>query len=231
VWAHLRRPTSIWGLAGLITAACVTATHASAAPAPTLFQLSITGNATARWTHRGASEQSGNCTRTVTSEGIRNTQFRTAAPVVVRIRDGRVLATDLRGLTGTVTLSGANSIDENCGGVDSGRIEDCVTTKRSFSGGRTRVSSPRPGFLDLGRARNVRLRAADCPREPAEVRQRPLGPPLRTLRLPEEALNEQRVASMTVRATGTRRTTYVAPEAGTLRERTEWRLRFVRAKR
>jgi hypothetical protein len=227
----LRRPTSIWGLLGLIAIACCSAAHASAKAAPTLFRLSITGTASHQWTHRSAPEEAGSCTRTVTSEGIRRTQFRTTHSVPVRLVGGRVLTTDLRRLSGTVTLVGANTIDERCGDEGTGQIADCVRTKRSFAGGRARVSSPRPGVIEIGPVRLVRLRESECPLEPAVVKSRPLGPNVGVLSLPDEALNAARVARLTMRASRSRRIFFALPEEGSLREQTAWKLTFVRVKR
>jgi hypothetical protein len=228
--ATLRRLASTWGL-GLIAVACFLAAHASAAPAPTLFQLSVTGTATHRWTHTGAPEQSGNCTRTVTSEGIRTTRFRTVRPVLVRLREGRVLTAELRGLTGTATLGGANTTDERCGEEGTGQIADCAQTTRSFRGGKARVFSPRSGAVEIGAVRGVRLRESDCPLEPAELRSSQLGPRLGVLALPDEVRTAERVSRITVRASRSRRIFFAAPAAGSLREQTEWKLTFVRVKR
>jgi hypothetical protein len=198
---------------------------------PTLFHLSVTGTASQVWTHVGVPEENGNCTRTVTSEGIRTTQFRTARPVLVRLVGGRVLRAELRGVTGTVTLGGANTTDERCGEEGTGQIADCVQTKRSFGGGKARVSSRRSGTVEIGAIRGVRLRESDCPLEPAEVRTNPLGPRLAVLALPEQALTPERVSRITVRASRSRRIFFASPAGGSLREQTEWRLTFVRVKR
>jgi len=139
-----------------------------------------------------------------------------------------VLTTDVRGIAGTVTLGGANTTDERCEGVGSTQISDCVQTRRAFSGARARISSPRRGIVALGRARLVRLARADCPLEPVEVRQRPLGPVLAALRMPVAVSAGGNVARFTMRATRSQTTNYVPPESGTLKERVEWRLTFVR---
>jgi len=206
----------------------VLAAGVSAAPAPTAFSLTLTGTAHHEWSHTTAPAENGNCVRTEMSEGIRTTQFRTKKPILVRLVGGRVLPADVRGLTGTVTLAGANTIDERCGDVGTAQIADCAQTRRSFSGARVRVWSPHPGFVAVGPVRNVRLGASDCPREPAEVVRRPLGPTLTPLRLPKETVKQQRVARITLRASRTGRTTYGSPEEGNLRERAEWKLTFVR---
>ena len=216
------------GLLGLLAASCVLAAGARAAPAPTLFRVTLVGTTTQQWTHTSAPVDDGVCRRTELSEGIRTARFRTSRPVVVRLLGGRVLPVDVRGIGGTVTLGGANMRNENCGGVGSSVIADCVETKRSFAGARARVAGPRPGVLNLGVVRNVRLRRSDCPREPVEVIQRALGPAPGPLRLPKAALNEQRLTRMTLRGSRTQRTVYVSPEEGRLEERSEWTLTFVR---
>ena len=162
------------------------------------------------------------------SEGIRTVRFRTSRPVVVRLLGGRVLPADLHGISGTVTLGGANRRDENCAGVGSSVISDCVETKRSFAGAKARIASPRRGVLSLGVVRNVRLRRSDCPREPADVIRRALGPAPGPLRLPKVALTEQRLTRMTLRGSRTQRKVYASPEEGRLDERSEWTLTFVR---
>jgi hypothetical protein len=228
--AALRRLAKNWGLLGGIGAACALTAHASAAPAPALFKLSITGTANQVWSHTAAPKENGKCSRTELSEGIRSVRFRTKAPALVRLVGGRILPADVRNLTGTVTLAGANTIDERCGDVGTSRIADCVQTKRSFAGARLRVSSPRRGFLELGTVLNVRLRRSDCPIEPVEVTRRALGPQLSALRLPAEVLGQRPVARITMRASRTRTTSYAAPEDGRLQERAEWSLTLVRAK-
>ncbi len=75
---------------------------------------------------------------------------------------------------------------------------------------------------------NVRLATADCPLEPADVVRRPLGPPLNLVRLPKEALKEQKLARINLRATRKRRKVYGSPQKGQLVERVEWTLKFVR---
>ncbi|CAN5199001.1 hypothetical protein BH18ACT12_BH18ACT12_24430 [soil metagenome] len=155
-------------------------------------------------------------------------RFRTARPILVRLSGGRVLPTDLRGITGTVTLVGANTTDERCEGIGTSKIADCARTTRSFAGARVRISSPRRGFVALGLARRIRLARSDCPLEPGEVRRRPLGPAMSPLRLPKVALTAEKVGRITISATRSATTNYGAPEDGMLQERVEWRLTFVR---
>lgn len=218
------------GLLGLLAASCILAAGARAAPAPTLFRVTLVGTAHQEWVYTSAPVEDGACRRTEMTEGIRSATFRTRRPIVVRLLGGRVLPVDLKGLAGTVTLGGANTRDENCGGVGSQVISDCVQTRRSFAGARAQIGSPRRGVLGLGLVRNVRLRVSDCPREPAEVRRRPLGPAPGPLRLPKAALTEQRLTRMTLRGSRTQRKRYASPEEGRLEERAEWKLTFVRVR-
>jgi hypothetical protein len=224
---YLLRKTGLLGLAG---AACVLAAHASAAsaPPPTLFHLSIVGTAHQQWTYSSAPVDDGTCVRTEKSEGIRAVTFQTKRPVLVRLLGGRVLPVDVRVLSGTVSLNGANTTNEVCGVDRNEQIADCAQTKRSFSAARIRVSSPRPGFAALGPVRSVRLARANCPFEPPDVIRRPLGPTLNTLTLPKEALKEQSVARINLTASRSQRVTYASPQSGNLQERAEWRLKFVR---
>ncbi len=172
------------------------AAYASAAPAPTNFRLTIVGTARQEWTFSAAPVTSGDCRQTETSEGIRTVRFRTTVPATVRLAAGRVLPVDVRRIVGTVTLTGANTAEEICGGVGTSKTADCAQTTRSFTGARLHAASPRPGYVTLNRIANVRLATADCPREPPDVVRRPLGPALDPLRLPKAALMEGRLAGL-----------------------------------
>jgi hypothetical protein len=217
-------------LLGLLGAACVLAAHASAASGPTRFRLTIVGTVHQEWTFTAAPVTSGDCRRTETSEGIRSVSFRTTVPVTVRLTAGRVLPVDVRRIAGTVTLAGANTTEEICGGVGTSKIADCAQTRRSFTGASVHAASPRRGFITLNRIANVRLATADCPREPADVVRRPLGPALNLLRLPKAALMEGRLARINLHASRTQRTNYGLPEKGRLVESAGWTLTFVRVK-
>jgi hypothetical protein len=204
------------------------AAHASAAPAPTLFRLTIVGTGHEEWSFTAAPVQDGACRQTETSEGIRDVTFRTRKPVTVRLRGGRVLPVTVKGIGGTVTLGGANTIERVCGTTGTTQTADCAQTKRSFKGATIRAMSPRPGVLTLKGIANVRLAVADCPRELADVIKRPLGPLPNQLHLPKSALMERRLARITVGATRTQRSVYGAPQSGHLDERSRWNLRFDR---
>jgi hypothetical protein len=206
------------------------AAHASASSGPTRFRLTIVGTVDQEWTFTAAPVVSGDCRRTETSEGIRSVSFRTTVPVTVRLTAGRVLPVDVRRIAGTVTLAGANTTEEICGGVGTSKIADCAQTRRSFTGARVHAASPRRGFISLNRIANVRLATADCPREPPDVMRRPLGPALNSLRLPKAALMERRLAGINLHASRTQRTNYGLPEKGRLVESAGWTLTFVRVK-
>jgi hypothetical protein len=216
------------GLLGLVGVACAAGAHASAAPKPTLFRLTIVGTAQQEWNYTAAPVATAGCVRTETSEGIRSASFRTKAPVIVRLAGGRVLPVDVRGIVGTVTLGGANTTEETCGGVGSSKIADCARTKRTFSGASVHAVSARPGVVTLNPIGNVRLATADCPREPPDVRRRPLGPPLNLVRLPKAALMERRLARISLTASRNQRKVYGSPEKGRLEMSAEWTLKFVR---
>jgi hypothetical protein len=213
----------------LLALACGVAARASAAPAPTIFRLTVVGSAHEEWSFTAAPVAEGDCTRTDTSEGIRDVTFRTKAPVPVRIAGGRVLPVIIRGLSGTVTLGGANTTQRICGPTGTTQTADCAQTKRQFTGATVRADSPQPGTLALRSIGNVRLATADCPREPVDVTLRPLGPLPKLLRLPKAALMERRLARITVGATRTQRSVYAPPQSGQLSERSQWSFRFDRA--
>jgi hypothetical protein len=211
--------------------ACVLAAHASAAAGPTLFRLTIVGTAHEEWTFTPAAVETGDCRRTETSEGIRTARFRTRAPIVVRLSAGRVLPVDVRGIAGTVTLRGANTTEEICrDGGGTSQIADCAETTRAFAGASVHAVSTRPGVVTLNGIANVRLGTAGCPREPPDVRRRPLGPAPNLVRLPREALLERRLARISVRVSRTHHKAYGSPERGTLDESAKWMLTFVRIK-
>jgi hypothetical protein len=216
------------GLLCLVGIACSASAHASAAPAPTLFRLTIVGTAHQEWSVTAAPVVSGDCRRTETSEGIRTTTFRTRVPVTVRFAGGRLLPVVVRGILGKVTLAGANTTDEICSGAGTSKIADCAQTTRVFSRATVHAASPRPGVVTFKGIANVRLATADCPLEPADVVRRPLGPPLNAVQLPKETLKERKLARINLRVTRNRRKVYGSPQKGQLVESVEWTLKLVR---
>jgi hypothetical protein len=139
-----------------------------------------------------------------------------------------VLPVNVKGIMGTVTLGGADTTDEICGGVRNSKIGDCVQTKRTFTNATAHAASPRSGVLTLNRIANVRLAVADCPHEPPDVIRQPLGPPLDLVRLPKAALLQRRFGRITLRASRTQRKVYGSPEEGRLEATVEWTLTFIR---
>ena len=212
----------------LVGITCSAATHASAAPAPTLFRLTIVGTAHEEWSVTAAPVISGDCRRTETSEGIRTATFRTKVPVTVRVAGGRLLPVVVRGIQGKVTLAGANTTKETCGEAGTSKIADCAQTTRAFTGATVHAASPRPGVVRFKGIAKVRLATADCPLEPADVVLRPLGPPLNLVRLPKETLTGQKLASINLSATRSRRKVYGSPQQGLLVESVKWTLKLVR---
>jgi hypothetical protein len=139
-----------------------------------------------------------------------------------------MLPVDIRGLAGTVTLGGANTTEETCGGVRTATTADCVQTRRTFAKARMHAASPRPGVVVMGAITHVRLASAVCPAEPPDVRRRPLGPPLKLVRLPREALLGGRLARINLHASRSQRVNYASPAVGRLDESTDWTLKLVR---
>jgi hypothetical protein len=219
------RSAGLLSLAGVV---CAAASGAAAAPAPTLYRVTVSGTAHQEWDHTAAPVTEGGCERTQRSEGIRRVTFRTKASAILRVSGGRFLPADLGAVAGAVSLVGANTDKEVCGTVGMESIADCAPTKRSFAGARLRVAGPAPGVLVVRSVRNVRLRRAQCPREPAEVVRAPLGPIPITLRVSTRTLANPRVVRITLTARATRTTTYRAPEAGTQEVRSAWALTLVR---
>jgi hypothetical protein len=211
-----------------VLAASFAAAHASASPAPSLFKLSIVATAHAEWDHTGVPSPFGDCDRTIRSEGIRTTRFRTAKPALIRVVDGRVLAGTVRGLTGTVTLSGANTVTDLCGPEMKEAIQDCVTTKRSFRAGTMGVVSTQRGSITLRPVRNVRLRTSLCPREPAEVVRPPVGPVPGPLHVSTVTLANKRVTHITLTASASRTLNFGPVEQGVLRQRSAWKVMLER---
>jgi hypothetical protein len=220
-------PTRPFLLAGVL-ATCAAAAHASAAPAPTLFKLSISGTAHAEWDHTGVAVPFQDCNRTIRSEGIRSVRFRAAKPTVVRVVNGRVLAATVRRVAGTVTLAGANTIRDVCGPETREAIQDCATTKRTFRTATIALVSTRAGSLTLRSVRNARLRTSACPREPAEVVRAPLGPVPGPLRVSTASLADKGVARITLTASKSGTVNYGPLEQGRLRHGSAWKLTLER---
>jgi hypothetical protein len=220
-----------WSLAlAFVGGTCALAAHASAAPAPTLFKLTVSGTAQQQWTYSAAPVPEGACARTETSEGIRSATFRTTRAIMVRISHGKVLPATVRGIRGTITLGGANTTDTRCGDAGTTRTADCAQTRRTFTGATLKVASPKARTIAVQPVANARISRADCPVEPAGVIRRPIGPTPTVLQMPPAVLNEHKVSRITLRASPTRQTTFGSPEQGRLEETSEWQFTFVRVR-
>jgi hypothetical protein len=215
-------------LLAAVAATCGAAAHADAARKPALFKLSISGTAHAQWDHTGAPTVFEGCDRTIRSEGIRNVLFKTGAPALVRVVNGRVSAGTLRRLTGTVTLAGANTTKDVCGtGEGREMIADCAQTKRGFRTATIGVVGGR-GTLTLRPVRNARLRTSTCPHEPAAVVRAPLGPLPGPLRISAAALADDGVARITLTASKAGTVDYGPLESGRLDHRSAWKITLER---
>ena len=212
---------------GVIVAGIVAA-HAAADPAPMRFRLSIVATAHAEWDHTRVPVPLAECDRTVRSEGIRDVRFKTATPVTVRVAGGRLLAVTVRGLAGTVTLAGANTVTDVCGADHREAIQDCATTARSFARGTVGLVGEEAGMFTIRPVRNVKLRASNCPLEPVQVQRAPVGPIHGPLKLSTVTLGNKRFTHITVNASSTRTTKYGPVEQGTLKQRSRWTFTFKR---
>jgi hypothetical protein len=218
---RLARNAGVLGVIGIAAAGAA----ADAAPPPARFVVTIVVTVHQEWDHTGAPTANGACERTVRSEGLRDVSFRSAAPTVVRVVDGRVLPTFVRNLTGTVKLAGAHHISEQCGDERTQAIADCIMTRRPIRTATVALRSTKAGTLRLSGLR-ARLNAVSCPREPADVRRAPLGPVPGVLRAP--ALTKERTKRITLTASVRRRKVYGPVERGTLEQRSQWRITLVR---
>ena len=216
-------------LLAALAVTCAVAVRAEAARTPALFKLSISGTAHAEWDHTGAPAPFEGCERTVRTEGIRDVRFKTRSPALVRVQNGRLSAATVRGLTGTVTLGGANTTTDVCStGEGRQAIADCARTTRAFRTATVAFVGDRRGVLTLRPVRNARLGVSTCPREPAEVVAAPLGPVPGPLHFSTAALADEGIARIMLRASKTRRVTYGSPQSGRLEHRSAWRITLVR---
>jgi hypothetical protein len=208
-------------VAGLASAGAFAATRAD------VYLLTVSGTASAQWDHTAAPVADGACTMTLRTEGIRTVRFK-SRPTRVRIVGGRVVAVNLRGIRGTVTLAGAETTDRKCpDGTDTSQIADCIRSTRSFAGASVRLSSPSRGRLVFGPVRGARPAVADCPDEIAPVRRAPAGPSPSRINLPTR-LSHPRTRSVKSRVTFERKDPFAAPEQGTLQQHIVWTLTFTR---
>jgi hypothetical protein len=223
---RLERDAGLLALTGVV---CFAATSASATPAPAVFRLTISGTATADFDHTSAPVASGACEVSLRSVGSRSASFRSTRPTVIRIVAGRVQKVEVRAVVGTVNLTGENTSNEACSGLETHTAQPCADTTRTFRDARTTLSSTKAGSITL-RPLRIRLQRSECPREPDEVVAAPLAPVPGPLRVSTATLANRRIARITLTASASRRTNYGSPEAGTLQQRAAWTLTFKRVR-
>ena len=202
---------------------------AGAAGKPARFELTIVATTHAEWDHTTAPVQANGCTTSERSEGSLTIHFRTRRPVRVSFVGGRIVPADLGPLDGTATLTGPNTLNQVCGTSELHTPQSCSQSIRTFRGVKTHVSSTTPGRVTLGPLR-VRLPAIDCPREPVQVRDDPLGPVPGPLKMSTRTLSGSRFRRITLTASASRRVKFGPLEQGTLQQRTSWRLTLVRVR-
>jgi hypothetical protein len=203
------------------------ASSASAAPAPLLFNLTISGSASADFDHTSAPVTSGGCELSTRSEGFRTARFR-SSPTRVRFVAGRLQTVAVGGIAGTVKLSGPNTLNEVCADTENHTVQPCPQTTRTFGNARTTLRGTNAGTITL-RPISVSLRRIHCPEEPADVVAAPLGPVHRPLHISLASLANRRTTRITLTASTTRRKNYAPPEDGSSDQRSTWTLTFTRA--
>ena len=133
----------------------------------------------------------------------------------------------VRGLGGSLAVFGQNTANLTCAGVETHTPLACVDTTREFRSARVVLFSPGRRKIAPRDAGGMPPRS-ECPTEPRDVA--PLGPPA-TFAVPTALFERQRVARITLTASASRRKGYGDPEAGTLQQRSSWKLRLVRVQR
>jgi hypothetical protein len=205
------------------------AAHASAAPVPDVFRLTLAGRATATWDYASAPLARLECESSQRSVGRRTATFRSTRAVLVRFHGGRVETVSVPKLIGTVALSGTNADVQDCAGVRTTTPESCAKRTRHFANGRVTLLASGPGRITIGSLR-VALRQAECPREPDDAVATPLGPPPGPLRISTRLLADDGVARITVTSSAAQRKNYGAPEGGAIKQRAVWKLTLVRVR-
>jgi hypothetical protein len=192
---------------------------------PRLFRLTIRATSTANFDHT-------DCNASLRAVGVRTATFRSSRPTLVRFEGGRLRAVVMRGLTGTVNLSGTNTQYVFCtgGGTPTPAPEPCANTTRTFASGRVSLSSSAAGSITTQPPRLVWQRIP-CPHEPDEVVALPLGIAPGRLHISVATLTSSRTTRITLTATARRTKNYGSPDSGFLLQHTAWRLTFVRTGR
>ena len=134
---------------------------------------------------------------------------------------------DARGISGSVRLSGPNTLNRVCGTTETHTLQQCDVTTRMFRDARTTLLSPKQGSISL-RPLRLRLLPSQCPQEPDDVAAAPLGPQPGQKRISVAALVNERITHFTVRVSSSRHKKYGPLEAGMLDQRSTWKLTFQR---
>jgi hypothetical protein len=218
------------GLLAFIGITSFAAAGAAAAPPPQLFELTISATSVADFDHTGAPISRQECETSSRAEGLRIAVLRSSRPTLVRFVGGRIQPVVLRGLTGTVKLSGTNTENVVCAGQETHMPQSCSTTTRTFKSARVSLSSTASGSISVAAPR-VALRRIRCPLEPKEVVALPLGPGLGPLHVSVATLTNPRTKRITLTVSARRTKNYGAPEAGFVQQRTAWKFTLVRTGR
>jgi hypothetical protein len=203
---------------------------AAAAPAPQLFELTISATSVADFDHTGAPISRLECDTSARAEGFRIAVFRSSRPTLVRFVGGRIQPVVLRGLRGTVKLSGTNTENVVCAGQETHMPQSCSQSTRTFKGALASLFSTASGSISVAPPR-VALRRIACPLEPEELVALPLGPGLGPLHVPVATLTHPRTTRITLTASARRTKNYGPPEAGFVQQRTAWKFTLVRTGR
>ena len=158
---------------------------------------------------------------------MRTASFRSSRATLVRVVAGRVQTVEVRGVAGTVRLSGPNTLNHVCGASETHTMQPCAVTTRTFSDARTTLLSPKEGSISL-RPLRLRLRRIRCPQEPDDVVAAPLGPVPGPKRVAVAAFVNRRITRFTVKVSASRHTDYGPHEAGMLDQSSAWTLTFQR---
>jgi hypothetical protein len=189
--------------------------------------VTVSGTASASWDYTSAPTATGDCSSSQTSHGSRSVRFQSSRPTLVRYAEGRIAALTVRGLKGSIPIFGQNTANLTCAGVETHTPVACVDTTREFRSAHVVLFSPGRRKIATRGAGGMPARS-ECPSEPRDVA--PLGPPASFV-VPTALFERERVARITLTASASRRKGYGDPEAGTLQQRSSWKLTFVRVQR
>jgi hypothetical protein len=170
------------------------------------------------------------CNASLRAVGVRIANFRSRRPTLVRFVSGRLEAVVIRGLNGTVRLSGSNTQGAGCSGGEMPTPQQCPSATRIFMKGRVSFSSAGAGSITV-RPPRVAWRRVACPHEPEDVAALPLGIAPGPLHVSVATLRNPRIKRITLRASANRRKNYASPERGFVQQSTTWTLTLTRTGR